>query len=411
MPALDPALPPAVVMGLSPTGLHVVRALGRAGVRVIGTAQNIEAGRASRYLSDCIDKRDPAARLEALCRVFPETPAEAAGRPVLMPTSDQDVDFVIAHADRLSRHFAFQDSYRDGLAQRIMSKDSFYGFCAEHGVRFPRLLKVEREGLSGLGDRLRFPVLVKPARIHEIKDKMRGRKGWTISDASVLREVASQIPDGAGTLIAQEIVTGPESAITLFCAHFDRHGCVRHAFTARKLRQFPPGFGSASLVQSTPEPDSARIAAGLLLALRYRGIAAAEFKRDPESGELAIIEINVRPSLWFSLSEAAGRPVVLSAYRELAGLPDDRAEIPQQDGVRWRYAAKDVWSSRFYRRTTGFVLPAPDIETVGPASRRTGAVYSVDDPAPLLADIANFALKALARLGSLPGLVRRAPRE
>jgi predicted ATP-grasp superfamily ATP-dependent carboligase len=196
-------------------------------------------------------------------------------------------------------------------------------------------------------------------------------------------------------LLVQEIVEGPESEITLWCGHVTGQG-VQNGFTARKLRQFPPGFGSASLVQSNAEPDSARIAEALLTNLGYHGTAAAEFKRGPD-GQLKIIEINVRPSLWFSVTDPAGRPVVVSAYRDLAGL-SPLTERGQAQGVRWRYALKDLYSRLFYLSKPGFILPRPDIRTAGPARRRTFAVFAWDDPMPALAELRNFATKAMDRL-------------
>lgn len=391
----DPA--PAVVMGLSPTGLHVVRTLGRAGVPVIGLGEPAQPGRLSRYLTRCITLADPAGRLAALEALAPETPEGQPGRPVLIPTSDQDVDFVITHAERLARRFAFQRSYRDGLAAAMLSKDSFYALCAAHGIAYPRLWSCTRDALPGLVPDLRFPVLIKPARLHAIKHRMGGRKGWALADAGALQRILPRIPDGAGTLLVQEIVPGPESAITLWCAHVDDAGVPRQSFTARKLRQFPPGFGSASLVQGAPEPETAAITARFLQALGYHGIAAAEFKRHPETGALALIEINVRPSLWFALTSACGRDVVLAAWRELAGLPA-APEIPQRDGLRWCHALKDLASALFYRLRPGFLLPPPDIGCLGPVRERVWAVFAPDDPLPALGELGSFLAKALKRL-------------
>lgn len=400
MTPIKPDLPPAIVLGLSPTGLHVARTLGRAGVRVIGVGDGMQSARWSRYLDRCLSIADSAQKLEALCGLFPETPQDQPGRPVLVPTSDQDVELILQNGERLGRHFAFQDSYRDGLAGRIMAKDSFYQLCAANAVSFPALLETGRDGLAALPDRLALPWMIKPARIHAIKTQMAGSKGWIVQDPDQLKDIQSDIPEGAGTLLVQEIVPGPESEITLVCVHMDRAGEARQVFTARKLRQFPPGFGSASLVQSHAEPDSAAIVTALLKALGYRGIAAAEFKRDPRSGELKIIEINVRPSLWFSVSDAARKPVVLSAYRELAGVEEIPAEQPQIDGVRWRYGLKDSWSALFYARRRGFVLPPPDISSAGPAWHRLSAVWDPRDPGPALADLANLAYKAVTRVAA-----------
>lgn len=389
--------PLAVVMGLSPTGLHVVRVLGRAGVRVVGVASGFQSGRASRYLHHCITAGGTEERLAALCGLVAETPQDHPGRAVLIPTSDQDVDFVIAHAAQLTRYFSFQAAYRDGLASQIMTKDSFYQLCSDHGVASPRLWRSERSGLAELLHEVSLPCMIKPSRIHDIKDLMQGRKGWVIQSLSELDAVLAEIPTEAGVLLVQEIVPGPESSITLACSHVAADGRQHQTFTARKLRQYPPGFGSASLVQSSHEPESARIMADFLKAVGYRGVAAAEFKRHPDTGILQMIEINVRPSLWFSITEAAGRHVVLAAYCELAGSGTELPDLSQREGVRWRYGIKDLWSAYFYRRNPDFVLPAPDIEAAGPEQGRTWAVFSPDDPAPVVYELINFLWKAVAR--------------
>ena len=228
---------------------------------------------------------------------------------------------------------------------------------------------------------------------------MRGSKGWIVRDADELAAIMPGIPASAGTLLAQEIVPGPESEITLCCAWLDGEGQAHQAFTARKLRQYPPGFGSASLVQSHDEPESLETFTRLLAAIGYRGIAAGEFKRHPETGELSIIEINVRPSLWFSVSQSAGRPVVLDAYRRMAGLAPLPAH-PQRQGVRWRYALKDLASALSYRRHSDFILPPPDIEVCGKASTTVHPVHQADDPRPARREVWLLARKAFDRLGT-----------
>lgn len=126
-------LPPAVVLGLSPTGLHVVRTLAQSGVAVTGVSAELQAGCFSRHLVDRIIEPDEGRRLERLCARFSAPGSPGPLRPALIPTSDQDIDFIIAHADRLERHFVFQESYRDGMAERIMTKESFYELCESEG--------------------------------------------------------------------------------------------------------------------------------------------------------------------------------------------------------------------------------------------------------------------------------------
>ncbi|HZF45886.1 MAG TPA: hypothetical protein VEZ26_06095 [Sphingomonadaceae bacterium] len=354
-----------------------------------------------------ISVAEPEERLAVLLRLFPETAEGDRLRPVLIPTSDQDVQLVLDHAEELSRHYTMQGSYRDGTAARVLSKDSFYELCSAQGVTYPAVWKSSRENLLGLLPDIHFPCIIKPTRIHEIKHEMRGHKVWIAQDAEGFRREAERIPASAGTLLVQQMIPGPESAITLCCLHMDRRGLPRHVFTARKLRQYPPGFGSASLVESAPEPETARISRELLSSIGYSGIAALEFKHHPETGKLNLIEVNVRPSLWFALSEAAGRPTVLSAFWELAGRDDAVQERSQVQGVRWRYFSKDLASTLFYRTHSDFVLPPPEIPKRGGVSGKVDAVFALRDPIPVIGELLNIATKFVSRTAATGSAFRK----
>lgn len=394
---------PAVVLGLSPTGLYAVRELGRAGVPVLGVSREWQPGCTSRYLSGCIVEPDEARRLQRLLVHFPPD----SPRPVLVPTSDQDIEFIAHHADALSQRFAFQSSYAtETVVQTLLTKERFYALCEAEGVAYPRLWRCLPHELPGLRERIAYPCMIKPSRIHDVKNLMAGQKGWIAQDAAAFDRLAAEIPAGAGVLLLQEIVPGPESAITLHAIYVDRVGAFRQPISARKLRQYPPGFGSASMVVSAPEDESRDIAHRLLAALGYRGIAAAEFKRDSRDGRLKVIEINARPSLWFALATGAGQRLTLAAYLDLAGTGQPLPENAQIDGVVWRYALKDMYSALFYRLRTGFVLPPPDITVKAGVRARVYPVFAPDDPRPMMAEWVHFVRKALARLGRKLRLAR-----
>jgi D-aspartate ligase len=383
------ARPPAVVMGLSPTGLYAVRELGRASIEVTGVAPGWQAGHASRYLGDCLTEPAGQDRLEAMLKRFP---AEGT-KPVLIPTSDEDIAFIVEHKATLEPRFAIQKSYLDGAADIMLSKERFYARCDELGIAYPRFWKCSPSDLMSLKNEVRYPCLIKPSKVHEAKALMAGKKGWVAKDAAAFEKLAREIPLGAGLLLLQEIVPGPESEITLYAAYFDQQGQPRQTFTGRKLRQYPPGFGSASLVCSQSEPETQAIAERLLQAVGYQGIAAAEFKKDPRDGQLKIIEVNARPSLWFSLSTAAGKSMSLAAYHDLAQTGETVPERSQINGIRWRYAFKDLYSAWFYKTHSDFVLPAPNIPSEPTPKNHVYAVYADDDRAPVSADWRNMAKK------------------
>ena len=387
---------PAVVLGLSPTGLYAIRELGRAGIPVLGVAAEPQTASRSRYLTHRpgrLIEPDETRRLQRLLEMFPaDEPA-----PVLLPTSDQDIDFVIRHADVLRGRFLFQESYVDGVCDRVFGKAPFYAACRAFGLDAPAYREAPVDELSGLRDQIVFPCLVKPSEIHTVKDYMAGRKVLIARTVEQYDAIVTALPATPMVWVVQEIVPGPESNITLWCAYMDREGRPRQAFTARKLRQFPPGFGSASLVASVTDEETRMLSERLLTGIGFRGIAAAEFKRDPRDGRLKAIEVNARPSLWFAASTAAGRTVALAAYRDLAGEAPP-PETPQRNGVRWRYILKDVYAALFYLRTRDFILPAPDLDMAGPVTGRVYPVLDLSDLRPTVDEMLNYGDKFFRRL-------------
>lgn len=388
--------PDVIVLGLSPTGLYAVREAARAGYSVLGVGASGAPGLWSQFLGVRIAADTADARVAA---ILDRTDPNSTQKPVLVVTSDQDLEAVTAKSDVLSEHVHLQGSYKDGLAGQIMDKDIFYQLCKANGIIYPSLWSASVEDAYQYREQIAFPSMIKPARIQDVKHLLAGKKGWIIRNQSDFDNVLPKIPSEAGTLLMQEIIPGPESNITLWCGYIDEAGQVRQRFTARKLRQYPAGFGSASLVQSETCPETAEIAEALLSGLGYRGIAAAEFKRHPETGELKIIEVNPRPSLWFSITTAAGVPLIETAIAEANDAPLPPA-AKQKDGVLWRYTTKDFASKLFYLWNQDFVLPPPDLAHKTRITGRADVTGAWDDPAPILCEVATFARKFAKRIAS-----------
>ena len=385
----------AVVLGLSPTGLYVLRELGAAGIPLAGVEDGVQCGRWSRMLSIRPALTASFRQLEAQLL---DLAARRGERGVLIPTSDSFISFLAKHGANLAQAFEFQDSYRPDAVSRVLDKGAFHDACLAADIAVPQSSHGRPEDLASIGKTLNYPLLLKPVLIHEVKDWMAGRKAFVCKDQEALETVASQIPPESGTnWLLQEIVPGPESNITLFSGYRDRAGALHQPFTCRKLRQYPAGFGSASLVQSETLPETLDAATRLLDAVGHHGIAGVEFKTDTRDEKLKIIEVNPRPSLWFSLSTSAGKFASLAAYRDLLGerLPPEHL---QKDGIRWHYFAKDLVSAGFYAyQGSDFILPAPDTGRQK-ASGDIGAVFSLQDPFPAVREGLNYLLKAFRRV-------------
>lgn len=393
--------PSAVVLGLSPTGLYAMRELAAAGYDVLGVSDELAPGLWSRRAT-LGTWRAPTS--DALIRRLATFARARAEPPLLVPTADRYLDLVIGHASELTG-FRFQASYRDGTAAALMDKERFYELCDLHGLDQPRRITLhDRAGaLRWMGasePSIQFPAILKPAEIHRVKRVMRGRKVLLLHDQAELGAALRDLPFDATPWILQEVIPGPESDLLLVGAYIDATGDAIRVVTGRKLRQYPIGFGSASLASTGPEDEARALALGFLGAVGFHGIAAIEFKRDPRDGRLRVMEINPRPALWFQLARTAGVEIVAAAAADLSGRPTGPGR-PQRDGVRWRYGLKDAYAAASYRLRPGASLfRAPD---VGSGRTEAAALWDPRDPIPAVAEPLLYVAKALQRARRLRG--------
>lgn len=382
--------PDVIVLGSSPTGLYAVREAARAGVRVGLLDMARGCAFSSRHVS--IGKVVAVAALADTLRSW----MRSDQRPLLVPTSDVWIEAVMRALPGLQDLARVFPAYHD-VAGTLLDKRAFHALCTEHGMATPGVWQAEDiAALRALSDAIPFPCILKPALIHRARGYLRGRKVLLARTQTEYLAHVEAMPDGLGAWLVQEIVPGAESQITLFGGYIDQAGQPRQCFTGRKLRQYPAGFGSASLVTSEPCEDTLRLTLDFLRKIGFRGICGAEYKRDPRDGRLKIIEINPRPTLWFQATHQAGCRIVEAAWRDMAGseaLPD---ATPRAD-VRWRYLLKDLASARFYRRNVDFIFPPPDVSSEGSAGERSWPVFDARDPLPALVEPLGFVRKALER--------------
>lgn len=386
----------AVVLGLSPTGLYVARELGDVGMRLLGVDVGGGMARSSKYFTHGHGiwiQSDTHGLLQKLL----EFSASCSDKPVLVPTSDLFIEFVMSNAVELAEGFHFFDSYR-GVASALLDKAKFHDLCVKNGVATPGIWEVDNiQALRSLSDSLPYPCILKPVLIHHAKYFLRGKKVIVVQSREDFVRLVDSIPSNTGSWFVQEIIPGPESSIMLFGACFDSNGNAQHVFTGRKLRQYPAGFGSASLVVSESCQEVSDISIRFLKAVNYRGVCGVEFKRDPRDGKLKIIEVNPRPSLWFELSHAAGKRITEAACRDLLGRPalEDGA---QRNGVVWRYVLKDFVSTVFYAiNGRKFLFPAPDLSAGGKWTERCWPVFSWRDSGPFFSEPLVYVRKAFRR--------------
>ena len=382
-----------MVLGNSATALYAIRELGKNNVVVYVEPNSNSFVVKSKFVTkpninnsfNRLDSIIDFKRKHINCPVF------------ILPCSDQDLEFVFENKEELSDDFLIQESILDGTAIDLMDKEKLYQICKDNGVSTPSCWVVEKEELDSLIEKVNFPCILKPTLIHNVKNKMAGRKLWTIESEAEFKEVIKGLPQGNTSWALQELIPGPDSNIRLYAAYFDKNSVPTQVYSSTKLRQYPPGFGSASLVESKRCKKIEDVSNKLLNSISYKGIVATEFKIDPRDGELKIIEINPRPSLWFSITTASLKKITFAAYCDIT-LSISIADETQKENVIWQYLAKDLYSSVFYKFNKDFILPKPLIPNYAENCDYVYAVYDRDDKKPLIFEVASLFPKLKNRI-------------
>jgi predicted ATP-grasp superfamily ATP-dependent carboligase len=381
-PVAGRSAPPAVVMGLTATGLAVARALGRRQIPVSGISSGVRPPAArSRYL-DFV--RGPGLDRGRALRFYEALGERLGPRAVLVPTGDPNVLFIARNRAALSRHFRFVVPDVE-LLEAIASKRRLVGIAESHGLPVPpTILPADRAELEASIENLRFPVVIKPEfsnlwRSREAAHLGLGRtKAIPVDSGSDLLRRYADLAKLDSRLLVQQLVIGPDENHVDYHAFVDSGGTVRAEFVGRKLRLAPAHYGMGCYVESVHADDVSELGRDILHRIGYRGMANLNFKRDARDGKLYLLEINPRFSIWTGLDVACGVDFPYYYYRAALGEPFT-APRRYPAGRRWWDPVADLRSMRVYTRDGTWSW----VRWLGTVARpSTNAVFAWDDPGP-----------------------------
>lgn len=326
MPRPDHSLPTAIILHPNDGALTMARVLAARGVRVhaladgaVGRAFATSRAVTGHRLPDLPDGADAwIARLESIA---------GEGPGVLLSGSDHATRFLFTHRRRIPALLCSFEA-ADGPHARVMDKSSLYAIAEAAGVRAPRTQRARTEQeLHDAAEQVTYPCVLKPANIHY--GEIVGQKTKRVDrPADVLEHGARPVGTGLEMLLS-ELVPGPESnlegAVTVRLAD----GSYPLAYGRRKLRQWPLDYGAAALMVAEEVPETMGLAHILLDACGFIGVSSLETKRHAVTGEVVLIEINVRLPQSFGLSKACEVDGPWRVYAALAGLPLDPQPAPR----------------------------------------------------------------------------------
>jgi predicted ATP-grasp superfamily ATP-dependent carboligase len=188
---------------------------------------------------------------------------------------------------------------------------------------------------------LRFPVILKPRYAPEFRRRFRAQVLRADDPDALRRAWEDAAPYGPQI---QEVIPGGDDALWTLGSYRDASGTPLASFTGRKLRQWPPQFGTARAAEARWDADLARRCHELLDALSFHGISQVEVKRDHRDGRDHLIEVNPRSWLWIGLATASGVNIPYACYLDATGAPRTWPD-GHRDGLRWMLAGKHLVAS------------------------------------------------------------------
>lgn len=327
--------PAALVIGLEVNGYGIVRSLAREGVATVGVhSSELAFGRFSRYC----DKRylDPSIHEEEqICEALMAWGGRLDQKAVLFPTSDRYVMLLARHREELSGHFLFHwvdPKYLSG----IVNKDEIALICRQAGIVAP-MTHVPKlgEDLGETAKEFPFPCIVKPVRSFNTGFPT-GVKNFVAHSLKELLDFYNDKPGLMGETIWQQIVEGGDENLFTCTALVRRSGEIGPTFCARKIRQYPPGFGSMCFGRSEWNEVVVSEALKLLRFLGHSGFGSLEFKYQPADGRFYFIEMNPRLPWYSMLFADASVNLPYLCYADLTGKAEVCMLKPrQQEGVHW----------------------------------------------------------------------------
>ena len=342
----------ACVMG----DLNLVRCLGRHGIPVaLVTSEPAGPMTRSRHVRHVVqvgaDEADDGI-VGRLCAFAERQPS----KPVLFYQSDESLLLCSRHRDRLDAHFRLLLPPPE-LVESTADKVRFADPATRLGLPVPRTV-VLRHGepvpLEPIG-RLSFPALLKPSIRHgwftsrlQREQAARSQKAVRVHDRSDLERLFPAVEAHPSDLILQEAVAGGEEQILSYHAYVEGDGRTVAEFTGRKIRTYPRTYGTSTHLEVTDDPEVKALGRHVLHRLAFRGVVKLDFKKDARTGEMFLLEVNPRFTLWNHPGALAGADLPKLVYDDLVGAARTRPG-PLRPGLRWMTTRTDFLAMREYR--------------------------------------------------------------
>ncbi len=281
-------------------GIHRSVALGR---------YRLGATSFSRFARQVIDRDmdSDEGKRRAILRVMSMYPG---CRPILLGCTDEYASFLIRERESFGEQVIIPSPPRHALA--YADKSVFGEECVRRGIRAPRTVVLNEGAAVPYVIPFLYPAVLKPAVSEEYwRHPFSGmRKVWFPNSREEAESILLRMRAAgySGAVLLQERLPIKDTDNYVLSVYSDRTGRARAAAYGRVLLEehTPKGLGNHAAILTMPLPPIAKKLMAFLDEIGYSGFSNFDLIMHPHTGELYVLEMNLRQGRSNHYMTAAG---------------------------------------------------------------------------------------------------------
>ena len=238
---------------------------------------------------------------------------------------------------------------------------------------------------------LPLPVIIRPTS-YDVRGDTYFKQAVFHGQAELRSFLEERVRQGARMVAQQYLEVGPQAVEFAIVATGGSQE-ILSLVTGRKLVQSQPGGGVMAWGEAVDLPDVAKVCKSFVDATSFEGAGGLEVIR--HLGKLWFVEFNPRAEAIHSLADLAGAPNIISVVSALITRVDQEPPKPEYPAALW---VETAWLERVRRNRSTLPSMLTAYRAHRRYVRRSGLIFSWNDPRPGLAYAARLILGAMRAL-------------
>jgi D-aspartate ligase len=371
---------PVLLLGGDANSIAITRSLGRRGIPVRVSCKSKELAPHSRFCAGSYPLPADGSPVQFWEDLLLGTDRSGLHGSVLLPCSDDGLEFMAAHRASLETRYLLDD-YLPELVLAMLDKQRTAELARSLDIPIPDFRAIDSlSDLDGLEKVMQFPLIVKPVHSHLFQRHYPNRKYLEPKDFDQLRRQVGGMLEKRLRLLVCERIPGPDSLLSSYYTYVTRDGTPLFHFTKRIIRRYPVNEGGATYHATDWLPETAELGQRFFQGIGLRGLGNIELKRDPRDGKLKVIESNLRFTQAHQLLVDAGMDSALIIYNYITGRPQPDTDS-YKTNLTLLFPESDYYAFR-QLNARGELTPSEWLRSI--ARRHSFPYFSLSDPWPSL---------------------------